>query len=260
MDNHYPINRRNFCLALAGAFLLPRRGLSQPPAEAFIAKTYKSARGQTMPYRLFVPEKYDRARRYPLVLYLHGGGGRGNDNLKQITGGNGFIATLWTQPVNQAKYPCFVVAPQCPVNESWSTYDSVAPTAHLRLVLEIIDHLMKAYSIDSQRFYVAGQSMGGFGTFAIISERPSMFAAAVPICGGGDESKADRLTRVAIWAFHGEKDEAVSVERTRNMIAAIRKAGGRPRYTEYKGADHLIWSKVVNEPDLLPWVFAQNGS
>jgi predicted peptidase len=87
--------------------------------------------------------------------------------------------------------------------------------------------------------------------------QPKMFAAAVPICGGGDESKARMIAQVPVWAFHGEKDEAVRVERSRDMIAAIRKAGGRPKYTEYKGEGHVIWSKVVNEVELLPWIFTQ---
>ena len=87
-----------------------------------------------------------------------------------------------------------------------------------------------------------------------------MFAAAIPICGGGDEAKAPRLSSVQIWAFHGEKDEAVSVERSRRMIAAVREAGGKPRYTEYKGAGHVIWDEVFSEPDLIEWVFAQSKS
>jgi len=124
-------------------------------------------------------------------------------------------------------------------------------------VYELIDALQRTYGIDSRRLYVAGQSMGGFGTFSIITEHPRMFAAGVALCGGGDESRAARLTRTPIWAFHGEKDETVSVERSRNIVAAIKKAGGKPRYTEYSGEGHNIWSKVVKESELLPWLFAR---
>jgi len=210
-----------------------------------------------MPYRLLVPENYQANRRYPLVLFLHGGGGRGVDNVKQIQGGNGFIIDLLIKPESQARFPCFVVAPQSPQEEGWIEDDSITPTNQLRLVLELMEYLEKSFSIDRNRLYVLGQSMGGFGTFAIITMQPEVFAAAVSICGGGDESKTGRIAHLPIWAFHGEKDEAVRVERSRNMVAAITRAGGKPKYTEYKGEGHLIWSKVVNEPELLSWMFAQ---
>lgn len=221
------------------------------------AKAFKNAQGETLRYRLFVPHNYDGKKKYPLVVYLHGGGGRGTDNLTQIQGGNGYLIDLFTQAETQARYPSLVVAPQSPMQEGWIEYDSITPTRQLRLVVELIRDLQRSYSIDSSRLYVAGQSMGGFGTFAIISEHPRMFAGAIAVSGGGDESKVAALVGTPIWAFHGEKDEAVSVERSRNIVAAIRKAGGQARYTEYAEADHLIWSKVVREPELLSWLFAQ---
>ena len=99
--------------------------------------------------------------------------------------------------------------------------------------------------------------MGGFGTWAAISADPKMFAAAIPLCGGGDEGQAAKLTKIPIWAFHGAKDEIVSVERSRKMIAAIRRAGGQPKYTEYADEGHMVWNRAFSEPELLPWVFAQ---
>jgi predicted peptidase len=98
--------------------------------------------------------------------------------------------------------------------------------------------------------------MGGYGTWALITAYPDMFAAAVPICGGGDETKA-KLVTTPVWAFHGELDRAVSVERSRTMVAAVRRAGGRAQLTEYEGDDHVIWNRAFAEPKLLPWVFAQ---
>ena len=146
------------------------------------------------------------------------------------------------------------------MQEGWIEYDSITPTRQLRLVYEMLGELQRNYSIDSSRFYVAGQSMGGFGTFAIISEYPKLFAAGVPLCGGGDESKVARLVSTPIWAFHGAKDEAVPVTRSRNIVAAINKAGGKAKYTEYPDIDHLIWPKVVKETELLPWLFTQQRS
>jgi len=244
-----------FCVALI--LFLPHALVCQQREDLLQAKSYKDLHGRTMPYRLFVPANYSGQKRYPLVLFLHGGAGRGDDNLKQIQGGNGFIIDLLTKRESQLKYPCFVLAPQSPQQEGWIEDDSITPTTQLQLTLDLIDHLTKQLNIDTDRIYVIGQSMGGFGTFAIITMQPGRFAAAVSICGGGDQSQAGRITHVPIWAFHGEQDESVKVERSRSMIDAITRAGGKPKYTEYKGEGHLIWSKVVKEPELLPWMFSQ---
>lgn len=252
------INRREFCVAFGAALLLPSRIVAPQRGIVFLAQLYQNSRGQTIPYRLFIPQASKKQKKHPLVLWLHGGAGRGNDNLKQISGGNTIGSHVWTLPENQFKNPCFVVAPQCPANELWATLDIAKPTAQLQLVLELLQNLQITFRVDAQRLYVVGQSMGGFGTWSVIAQHPRMFAAAIPICGGGDESAASKLTEMPISAFHGENDEAVSVERSRKMIAAIRRAGGMPNYAEYKGADHVIWDRVFSEPELLPWVFAQN--
>lgn len=252
------INRRDFCLASAAA-LLPKHIFPRQKT-VFVSKSFNNSHGEAMPYRLFIPQSYDKRKKYPLVLWLHGGAGRGNDNLKQISGGNTIGSHVWTSSKNQLTNPCFVVAPQCPSGELWATLDTAEPTKRLKLVLELLQGLKRAYNLDEQRFYVAGQSMGGFGTWAIISQNLDIFAAAIPICGGGNETEAPKLTSMPIWAFHGEKDEAVSVERSRKMIAAIREAGGKAKYREYKGAGHVIWEKVFSEPDLIEWLFAQRKS
>ena len=229
--------------------------IGQEREDLLIAKVYEGSQGRTMPYRLYVPKSDDKRKPYPLVLYLHGGGGRGDDNRKQIEGANGYLVDLLISG-SQIKNPSIVVVPQSPA-EGWVGYDSITPTTYLSLVLELIRDLARSYSIDAHRVYVLGQSMGGFGTFAIITMEPKLFAAAVPVCGGGDESKAARIADIPIWAFHGELDQSVNVARSRNMIAALRKAGGKPSYTEYKGDGHQIWVKVVKEPELLPWMFSQ---
>src|SRR5262249_38953743 len=170
-------NKLSFCLALI--LLLPNAPVCKQLEQVLEAKSYKGLHGRTMPYRLFVPENYTRQKRYPLVLFLHGGGGSGDDNLKQIQGGNGFIIDLLVKHESQAEYPCFVLAPQSPQQEGWIEHDSITPTDQLQRALELIDHLVKSFSIDTTRLYVLGQSMGGFGTFAIITMRPTMFAAAI---------------------------------------------------------------------------------
>lgn len=125
------------------------------------------------------------------------------------------------------------------------------------MVVELIKDLQKQYSIDADLLYVAGQSMGGYGTWSIIIEYPEMFAAAIPLCGGGNTSRAKNLVNVPIWAFHGSDDEAVKVKESREMIEAIKQAGGNPKYTGYKGVGHTVWHQVFAEPELLNWVFAQ---
>jgi predicted peptidase len=245
-------------LPLALAVLAGSATAAGDDAERFESHLFRNARAETLPYRLFVPEGLQAGKKYPLVVWLHGGGGRGSDNRSQLAEGNAAGALVWVRPENQVLFPSFVLAPQCPSGKMWTTIgDTVEAAPPLRLVVELIRQLSENRAIDAGRVYIAGQSMGGFGAWALASELPGMFAAAVPVCGGGTEKRAARLARVPVWAFHGELDRAVSVERSRRMIAAIRRAGGRPRYTEYEGAEHVIWDRVFAEPELLPWVFAQ---
>ena len=124
------------------------------------------------------------------------------------------------------------------------------------LVMEVIAKLRKEHDIDSSRIYIMGLSMGGYGTWDTIQRYPNLFAAAVPICGGGDETNAHRIT-IPVWAFHGDKDNAVPVERSRNMIEAMKKAGMKPKYTEYPGVSHNSWSRAFETPELLQWLFSK---
>lgn len=245
------------CLVLFIAFFTVSCASQESPkpidTSAFEKKTYK-----TMPYRLFVPANYDKSKKYPLVLWLHGGWARGNDNEKQIIEGNTPGATVWTKPENQAKNPTFVLAPQCPTGDWWANNDSESrPSKQLETVVELLKELQKQYSIDADRLYVAGQSMGGYGAWSLITEYPEMFAAAISLCGGGNTSRAKNLVNVPIWAFHGGDDEAVKVTESREMIEAVKQAGGNPKYTEYKGIGHSVWHQAFAEPELLTWVFAQ---
>ena len=130
----------------------------------------------------------------------------------------------------------------------------------MRMVIEILDKVRENYPVDSRRVYVMGMSLGGYGTWDIITRRPTTFAAAVPICGGGDASKASLIAKTPIWAFHGDEDEMVNVSESRRMIEAIKKAGGQPKYTEYKGVGHNSWVLAFKEPDFLSWIFAQTRS
>ena len=214
-------------------------------AQPFEARTYVSSESDTLLYRFIKPPDYDPEKEYPLVVCLHHGGAHGADNIRQIEGSEP-AQLLYA---NRRKYPAFLFLPQCPQVAGWGGIDS--------LVFETIDALGKEFKIDARRRYVTGISGGGFGSWHFITARPEMFAAAIPICGGGNPSLAKNIVNVPVWVFHGEKDGLVPVELSRDMVEAIRDAGGSPRYTEFTGAGHLIWSEVNGTPGLFDWLFTQ---
>ena len=224
-------------------------------------KTYTGAEGKTLLYRLLKPLNYNPKEKYPLVVFLHGAGERGDDNDKQLVHGVPEFLT----PENRKDYPCFLIAPQCPEGQKWADVDWSAeseiqpkePSASMRLTLGLIDQMRKDYSIDAKRIYVTGLSMGGYGTWDVLARRPDLFAAAVPICGGADETTATKIAKIPIWAFHGAKDPTVNVARTRRMIAALKKAGGEPKYTEYPDEGHASWVPAYKDAAMMKWLFAQ---
>ncbi|MBS0203320.1 MAG: prolyl oligopeptidase family serine peptidase [Planctomycetes bacterium] len=249
------------CYLLAFIILLaiPELAMAQQDYEA---RVYTSKQGQKLKYRLLIPKGYSPTgtETYPLVLFLHGAGERGDDNFKQLVHGTKEFA----KDENRLKYPCFVIAPQCPDGKKWVEVDWTAdshkqPEESISLVLtrEAIAAMQIEFRVDPKRLYVTGLSMGGFGTWDMITRTPDMFAAAVPVCGGADDTLADKVAKLPIWAFHGDKDTVVKPERSRRMIAAIEQAGGRPKYTEYPGVGHDSWSRAYADPEFMAWLFAQ---
>jgi predicted peptidase len=145
-------------------------------------------------------------------------------------------------------------------NMDWSAAKGVfpkTPSTQMRLTLELLGKLQSEFRLDEKRIYVTGLSMGGYGTWDVIARFPKLFAAAAPVCGGGDEATAATIKDVPIWCFHGGADNVVKPERSRNMIAAIKAAGGSPKYTEYPGVGHDSWNKAYSEPELVKWMFEQ---
>lgn len=244
--------------ALIEAFEKQSEGLQN----RFQARTHKS--DWVMPYRLFRPEATGSL---PLVIYLHGSGGLGDDNEKQLGLGNIFGTRVWLLPENQKNFPCFVLAPQ--TDRGWIRYDlSQQPAQELsgfgdgnRLALEIVARLRQEFSgrqsIDQRRIYVMGQSMGGSGVWNMITYRPRFFAAAVVCCGGVSLDDGTGSIETPLWNFHGDSDKSVPVSSSRERIAARRKAGGHPFYTEYPGVDHNVWEWAFTEPSLVKWLFTQ---
>jgi predicted peptidase len=236
---------------------------SDPQALAlFEAKEFIGKNGDTLLYRLLQPEKMRQGRRYPLVLFLHGSGERGSDNERQLIWGAG----AFIDAKNRRRYPAFVVAPQCPEGERWvevhwalEHHDMPKrPARNMRLMMELLEKLQQDYPVDARRLYVTGLSMGGYGTWDLIARMPDTFAAAAPVCGGGDEKQAEKLTDLPIWVFHGALDTTVPPERSRNMVEAVKAAGGKKiRYTEYPDVAHGAWKPAYADPRLLRWMFKQ---
>lgn len=232
--------------------------------DAFLKKQFTSSEGHTLPYRLLLPENYDSTQVYPLVLFLHGAGERGQDNEIQLVHG----ADLFLQAENRSNFPAIVVFPQCKKNSFWADADFGGDRVEFPLkskvnpdlgaVIELLDQLEVELSVDQNRMYVGGLSMGGFGTFEILARQPKRFAAAFPICGGGNPALAPLYaSNLPLWVFHGDADAVVPVGLSQQSVAAIRKAGGSVRYSQYFGVNHNSWDNAFREPDLLSWMFNQ---
>jgi predicted esterase len=221
--------------------------------KTFEARTYMNTQKKTLNYRLIKPQLYNSNKKYPLILCLHDGSGVGTDNITQIEGSQ--EAQFLSQPTNRQNYPAFLVVPQCPPGSTWGGIGKYSDVD--ALVLEATNALEKEFEIDQSRIYVIGESMGGFGTWHFICKNPKMFAAAIPICGGGDTSLARNIVGVPVWAFHGRKDRNVPVKYSRDMIASLRKSGGNPKYTEFPNEGHFIFEPVKHTPGLLNWLFSQ---
>jgi predicted peptidase len=216
-------------------------------------------KGDTLRYRQLFPDA-DTFRRYPLVIFLHGSGERGSDNEAQLKWGVMNFAT----DESMMKHPAFVIAPQCPSNMNWSNFSrgdmKLQPTASkpMELLIGLIHQLLKTQRIDSNRIYITGLSMGGFGTYDAIERYPNLFAAAVPVCGGGDVSKAASIAHIPIWIYHGAEDPAVNPIYSLDMLQALTKAGAHPGFTQYPEVGHFSWLGAYIDPIMLEWLFRQH--
>lgn len=223
---------------------------------------FKDSTGKTLLYQFMKPQKVDASKKYPLVVFLHGAGERGNDNEAQLVHG----VPQFASKENREKYPCFLIAPQCPVSAKWAEVNWSANSHTIpkevsepgRLTLLLIETLLKEQPIDPKRIYITGLSMGGYGTWDLMARRPELFAAAAPVCGGADEATAEKIKHIPVWTFHGAKDTAVKPQRSRNMIAALEKVGAKPKYTEYPDVGHDSWNPAYKDPEFYKWLFAQS--
>lgn len=241
-------------------FSISTTGFSQPSLFAF--DKYTNGKGDTLNYRRLVPDA-DTFRKYPLVIFLHGSGERGTDNDAQLKWGAMNFASDRTLKL----HPSIVIAPQCPPGATWSNFSFgtdytitllPAPSKPMQLLLELIQQAKKTLPVDTNRIYITGLSMGGYGTFDAIERYPRLFAAAVPVCGGGDVSKAASIAHIPMWIFGGADDPAVSPVYSINMANALKKAGARPGLTIYPEVGHFSWIAAYSDEMMMEWLFRQH--
>jgi len=249
------------CLLAVLAVMSTWPVFSQP--SRFSREKYVGEKGDTLYYRMLYPDA-NPLRKYPLVIFLHGSGERGSDNDAQLKWGVMNFAT----DQNMAAHPALVVAPQCPEKLTWSNVDrgqnggslslKAEPSEPMALVLGLIRQLVKTMPVDTNRIYITGLSMGGYGTYDVIERYPHLFAAAVPVCGGGDTSKAASIAHLPMWIFHGAEDPAVSPVYDLRMLEALTRAGAHPGFTEYPEVGHFSWIEAYSDPLMMEWLFRQH--
>ena len=231
--------------------------------ENYAKREFKTPEGQVLRYRWYFPSDIQSGEKVPLLIFLHGAGERGDDNEKTLVHG----ARDFVSEKLQSRQKCAVLIPQCPegqqwVNVPWSDDAHTIPSEPsdaLKLVKQLMDELCESQAIDTNRIYLSGLSMGGFGAWDLVSRYPNHFAAVVAICGGGDsdEKVVRKFKHVPIWVFHGDADQAVKVKRSRDMVAALKAVGGQPKYTEYPNTGHNSWTETYANPDLYRWLLSQ---
>jgi predicted peptidase len=214
-------------------------------------RVFKDSEGKEHKYVVFVPHDYkadDAAdKRWPVILFLHGAGERGDDGELQAKVG---LAPAIRK--REQDFPFIAVFPQCEKNSWWR-----AEAADGERAMAMLAEVEKEYKTDRDRVYLTGLSMGGMGTWSLSMKYPDRFAALVPICGRGDNKQAEKIAKLPIWCFHGDADKAVDVEGSRSMIAAIKEAGGNPKYTEYPGVGHNSWDAAYGTDELYTWLLQQ---
>jgi predicted peptidase len=198
-------------------------------------------------YLIYLPQDYDprSGKRWPLVLFLHGSGERG-DNLQMVAqhGPSKHVEA-------GQHFPFILVSPQCPAHGWWSK------EADVHALAELLDEIEDNYAVDPDRVYVTGLSMGGYGVWALAIAYPQRFAAIAPICGGGNPWAVSAIRHLPVWAFHGDQDRAVPIEDGRAMVDAHRACGGNAHFTVYPGVGHDSWTQTYANPELYNWLLAQ---
>lgn len=223
----------------------PAAGMQAAQAATVTVKEGETERKAEIKFLLFLPTAYGAPEKkdvkWPLLLFLHGGGERG-DNLELVKKHGP------PKIVEQRKdFPFVTVSPQCPAEKEWNA-DELA---------KLVDHVANTYQVDPKRIYVTGLALGGTGTWDLLSKHPGKFAAAAAICGPGDPAAAEKMKGTPIWVFHGAKDQSVPIAKSEEMVEAIKKAGGNVKFTVYPEAGHDSWTETYNNEEVYKWLLEQ---
>ena len=216
-------------------------------------------------FRILYPKNFDKNKSYPLTLFLHGIGERGDDNILQLK----YVDKVFLNPENYNNYKSIVVFPQAPLDDNWSSRlltkneirqvfpENEKPTKSLQLVIKLMDSIVKEDFIENKRVYLSGLSNGAMGSFELLKHRPNMFASSVMICGGGNPLWASEFAKkTPVWIAHGSKDRVVHPNFSLKMAEAIIKEGGNPKITFYEDVFHDSWVNVFSDPNYLEWMFS----
>lgn len=252
--------RNCMIILIVGSIACTSDAQNQQTLDRYEPHVYKNET-TTLNYRLMRPADVKAGQTYPLLIFLHGAGERGSGNKRQLK----YLPEQLASDGMRKKFPSFVYAPQCQSGKQWvevpwsakkSTPMAEKPGAMLAAAIAALDKVISDHPVDKSRIYLTGLSMGGYGSWEMAMRRPSLFAAVAPICGGGDEKNAKLIAKLPIWAWHGDRDGAVPVQRTRDLIAALKSVGGEPRYTEKKGAGHNVWTPAYSsEGGVVAWLY-----
>ncbi len=253
--------RNRLLLLLSFLVLISTFGVAQ--SSGFVDRTVTSG-GKTYGYEVYVPRNWNKNQKWPVILFLHGAGERGNDGIKQTA-----VGLPQAIRTNSEKWPFVVVIPQCPELAWWTDPEQEAQA------LKALDAAIAEFNGDPTRVYLTGLSMGGYGTYDIAARNPGRFAALVPVCGGvvldwsGPEAAkfpkwgpepykavSEKIGKTPIWIFHGDIDDSVPVTESREMFKALKAVGGNVRYTEYPGVRHDSWNNAYWAADLPQWLLS----
>lgn len=264
------VNQTSFLIFAVAMLFVSCKSTAQEPSQdlSHYQKRWLVQAGDTLPYRILLPENFDSSKQYPVVFFLHGAGERGQDNERQLANG----AKLFLQPQNRQAFPAIVVFPQCSRESYWSNVLRVhtekgarkfeflpdgAPTRYMELLQQLVPFILRSYPVKRSQVYVGGLSMGGMGTYELVRRLPGTFAAAFAICGGAHPATAAKIKDVHWWLFHGAKDDVVPPGATQVIYDALKKAGANVKFTLYPDANHNSWDPAFAEKELLPWLFSK---
>ncbi len=264
---HYQIKYSNQNIFLVLFFFISNFLIAQNK-ELFSKELYFH-NNDTLKYRLLLPKNFSEEKEYPLVLFLHGRGEQGNDNETQLVHGS----NLFLENYSKDEFPAIIIFPQCPKDDYWANVNRDEskkglekykfkrlgkPTKSMKLVLSLMEDLTKKPYVKKDQVYVGGLSMGGMGTFEIINRKPDMFAAAFPICGGGNPKSVNRYAnKISLWVFHGGKDDVVIPYFSLRMVAALQKKGADVKLAYFENDNHNSWDSAFAETELLSWLFSK---